>query len=178
MYTSRASTYESLWHPSYTTRFMSLLSISPGQNVLLAACGTGLEAEIAAPLVGSEGLIVGVDAKNNMLNVARKKQEKDPILKERLSLYQHDATNLTGCKGTEGKQFDWILCSNAFVLFDKPAAVVEHWMGYLKIGGRMVIDITHEYNLRQGLILQHVARRLGIDFPSNRSWIKSKARRY
>lgn len=174
IYTSRASAYESSWHPSYTSRFMSLLSIASGQSVLLLACGTGLEAEIAAPLVGPAGLIIGVDATKDMLDVAREKQKRGSLLEERLWLYQHDVTDLRGCEGTDGKAFDWIVCSNAFVLFDNPAGVVEHWKRRLKPGGRMVIDITHEYNLRQGLILERVARRLGIRFPSNRSWIESQ----
>lgn len=182
MYTPRAADYENSWHPSYTQRFMSVVNIQPGQRVLILACGTGLEAEIAAPLVGDTGLVVGVDATGAMLDEARRKQERDPLLKRRLRLYQHDVTDLSGCDweddngNDDGEQggFDWIICSNAFVLFDDPERVLSHWRGYLRPGGCMAIDITHELNLRQGLILEKVARSMGLRFPSNREWIKSR----
>lgn len=174
MYTARAAEYDNSWHPGYTERFMALVDVSPGDRVLILACGTGLEAEVAAPKFGDEGLIAGVDATPRMLDEARKKQAADPVLTKRLCLYQHDVTNLDVCDGVEPGYFEWILCSNAFVLFDNPAGVVEHWRQYLKLGGRMVIDITHEYNLRQGLLMERVAKRLGLDYPANRAWIESK----
>lgn len=37
----------------------------------------------------------------------------------------------------------------------------------------MAIDITHERNLRSGMVLEQCARRLGVGFPSNRLWIQS-----
>ncbi|KAI5456319.1 S-adenosyl-L-methionine-dependent methyltransferase [Mariannaea sp. PMI_226] len=174
MYTPRAANYEDSWHPEYSDRFMALVDIKPGSRVLSLACGTGLDAGIAAERVGDEGIVIGVDATEAMLDEARKKQNANPILKRRLKLVLHDVTHLNDCPGVEKESFDMIICSSAFVLFEDPAGVVEHWRDYLKPGGRMAIDITHEKNLRSGLLMEKVARRLGIPFPSNRFWIKSR----
>ncbi|RBR13344.1 hypothetical protein FVER53590_25966 [Fusarium verticillioides] len=107
---------------------MELVPIKPGDRVLDLACGTGLEAVIAARHIGDDGIVVGVDITEAMLSEARKKLDHDETLDRRLRL----------------------------------------------LGGRVAIDITHEYNLRSGLLLEKVARRLGMPFPSNRTWIKSK----
>ncbi|KAJ6443368.1 protein-l-isoaspartate(d-aspartate) o-methyltransferase [Purpureocillium lavendulum] len=177
MYANRADDYDSSWHASYTARFMELAAPQPGERVLALACGTGLEAEHAAPLVGEPsggGLVVGVDATPAMLDVFRRKRAADPVLAARTRVLQHDVTDLSGFAGVEPASFDLIVCSNAFVLFDDPAAVVRHWKTYLRDGGRMVIDVTHERNLHQGLLMEAVAERMGVAFPSDRRWITSR----
>jgi ubiquinone/menaquinone biosynthesis C-methylase UbiE len=173
MYTERAHNYEDSWHPDYSRRFMELIPIHQGDHVLDLACGTGLEAVIAANLVGDGGIVIGVDITEAMLTEARKKLNQDELLARRIKLVQHNVTDLTGCLHVAEGSFDLIICSSAFVLFDEPEKVIAHWRKYLKSGGRVAIDITHEYNLRAGLLLEKVARRLGMPFPSNRSWIKS-----
>ncbi|KAF4335178.1 l-isoaspartate(d-aspartate) o-methyltransferase [Fusarium beomiforme] len=174
MYTERATNYEDSWHPDYSKRFMELVPMNPGDRVLDLACGTGLEAVIAAKDVGDEGVVIGVDITEAMLAEARKKLDHDETLDRRIKLVQHNVTDLTDCPHVEKGSFDLILCSSAFVLFENPGEVVRHWRDYLKPGGKVAIDITHEYNLRAGLLLEKVARRLGMPFPSNRSWIKNK----
>ncbi|KAF5650993.1 l-isoaspartate(d-aspartate) o-methyltransferase [Fusarium sp. NRRL 52700] len=173
MYTKRATNYEDSWHPDYSKRFMQLVPVKPGDRVLDLACGTGLEAVIAARRVGDDGVVIGVDITEAMLSEARKKLDHDETLHRRMKLIRHSVTDLTGCPNVDRDSFDLILCSNAFVLFENPEEVVAHWREYLKSGGRVAIDITHEYSLRSGLLLEKVARRLGMPFPSNRSWIKS-----
>ncbi|KAF5250297.1 hypothetical protein FANTH_4497 [Fusarium anthophilum] len=174
MYTERATNYEDSWHPDYSKRFMELVPIKSGDRVLDLACGTGLEAVIAARHVGDDGVVIGVDITEAMLSEARKKLDHDEALHRRFKLVRHSVTDLTSCPNVDRDSFDLILCSNAFVLFENPQEVVAHWREYLKPGGRVAIDITHEYNLRSGLLLEKVARRLGMPFPSNRSWIQSK----
>ncbi|KAJ4267477.1 hypothetical protein NW762_003584 [Fusarium torreyae] len=174
MYTERATNYEDSWHPDFSRRFMEVIPIQSGDRVLDLACGTGLEAVIAADHVGDEGIVIGVDITEAMLAEARKKLDRNETLARRIKLVQHSATDLSGCPHVDKGSFDVILCSSAFVLFENPEQVVAHWREYLKPGGRVAIDITHEYNLRAGLLLEKVARRMGIPFPSNRAWIKSK----
>lgn len=173
MYNARATNYEDSWHPDYSKRFMSLVPLSPGHRVLDLCCGTGLEAFLAAEAVGEQGEIVGVDVSTGMLEQLRDRQRREPGLGRRIKTFHHDVTDLGGVPEAEKGSFDAILCSCAFVLFEDPAAVVAHWKEYLRPGGLMAVDVTHEWNLRSGLALEQVARRLGINFPSNRSWIRS-----
>ncbi|KKY34308.1 putative protein-l-isoaspartate(d-aspartate) o-methyltransferase [Diaporthe ampelina] len=173
MYNTRASNYEESWHPGYSQRFMALVPLSAGHRVLDLCCGTGLEAFIAAEAVGEQGEIVGVDVSAGMLEQLRERQEREPKLGQRIRTFHHDVTDLGGVPGLEKGSFDAILCSCAFVLFECPAEVVAHWKEYLKPGGLVAIDVTHEWNLRSGLVLEQVAKRLGVKYPSNRSWIKS-----
>ncbi|TDZ14341.1 Aklanonic acid methyltransferase DauC [Colletotrichum orbiculare MAFF 240422] len=153
MYTARADRYENSFHPDYTKRFMAIADIQAGERVLVLACGTGLEIFIATEQVGEEGEIVGVDITDAMLAKARQKKEQ---LKP------------------DAKTFDVILCSSAFVLFDNPESAVVSWRNFLKPVGRLLIDITHEDNLKVGLLLERAAKRLGLKFPSNRTWIKDE----
>lgn len=152
---------------------MSLVDIKAGDRLLILACGTGLEAVIACPLVGDEGKVVGVDATKEMLDVCRRKQATDEILSRRLSLIQHDIANLESCEDIAKGSFDVIICSNAFILFDDPAGIVSRWTEYLRRGGRLVLDIPHENNPRQGLFMKNVVERMGIEYPASRSWIES-----
>ena len=51
--------------------FLQRIALRPGQRVLDVACGTGVVARHAAPILGPSGSIVGVDLNSNMLDVAR-----------------------------------------------------------------------------------------------------------
>ncbi|POS80556.1 hypothetical protein DHEL01_v201057 [Diaporthe helianthi] len=174
MYNTRAPNYEDSWHPDYSQRFMALVPLRPGDRVLDLCCGTGLEAFIAAEMVGEKGEVVGVDVSSGMLEKLRERQGREPQLGGRIRTFQRDVTDLGGLASEPEKgSFDAVLCSCAFVLFEDPSAVVAHWREYLKPAGLMAIDVTHEWNLRPGLVLEQVARRMGARFPSNRSWIRS-----
>lgn len=174
MYNARAPDYEDSWHPEYSKRFIELVPLGPGERVLDLCCGTGLEAFLAADIVGDAGEVVGVDISNGMLAVAIEKQKQDVKLGPRIRFLRHDVTSLGGLAEVEKESFDAIMCSNAFVLFEDPAKVVREWREYLKPGGILAVDITHELNMRSGLFMERVAQRLGVYFPSNRAWIKSK----
>ncbi|KAI3395475.1 hypothetical protein diail_1261 [Diaporthe ilicicola] len=154
MYNARASNYEDSWHPDYSKRFIAL-------------------AFLAAEVVGRSGGILGVDVSSEMLEQLRQRQKQEPVLGQRIRTFNHDVTDLAGIPGVEKGSFDAILCSCAFVLLGNPAQVVAHWKEYLKPGGLMAIDVTHEKNLRPGLVLEQVAKRLGVNFPSERLWIQS-----
>lgn len=176
MYNARASAYEDSWHPAYSRRFIAHAPLHPGDRVLSLCCGTGLDAFLAAERVGDRGEVVGVDVSAGMLGQLQARQTREPGAGKRIRTVHHDVTDLDGLaeEGVEKGVFDAILCSCAFVLFNDPAAVVAHWKEYLRPGGVMVIDITHEHNLRSGRVLEGVAREMGVKFPSNRSWIKGK----
>lgn len=173
MYTARADNYENSFHPEYSKRFMAIADVQPGERLLSLACGTGLEIFIAAEQVGESGAIIGVDITDAMLAKAREKKERLRP-KASVQLYNHDITDLERLPELQGQKFDLIVCSSAFVLLDNQEKVVAAWRDYLKPGGRLVVDITHENNLKIGLLLERAANRLGTRFPSNRTWIKDR----
>ncbi|KAF5025242.1 hypothetical protein F66182_2708 [Fusarium sp. NRRL 66182] len=135
-------------------RLMDLAPIQPGDRVLDLVCGTGLEALIAADGVGDEGIVVGADVTDAMLDEAQKKLNQNEALAHRIKLIQHDVTDLTGCPHDRSLRIGVAISSHTAEL--------------------PLTDITHEYNLRSGLLLEKVARRLDISFPSNRTWTKPK----
>ncbi len=155
MYDPRAENYEDSWHPAYSERFIALVPLKAGDSVLSLCCGTGLDAFLAADRVGETGRVVGVDISPGMLAKARERKEQDSRLGPRVALLRHSVTDLDGLDAPEVQKgsFDVILCSNAFVLFDSPADVVRQWKHYLKPGGRVAIDITHEHNMRAVIVI-------------------------
>ncbi|KAH8893212.1 S-adenosyl-L-methionine-dependent methyltransferase [Thozetella sp. PMI_491] len=176
MYESRAEDYDDSWHPNYSERLIAEVPIQRGDAVLSLCCGTGLDAFLAAEGVGETGRVVGVDITPQMLAKAEERKESDAHLGPRLKFLLHDVTDLDSLDAPEVQKgaFDLVICSNAFVLFSDPAGVVRHWKSYLKPGGRVAIDIAHEHNMRAGSIMETVAGRLGVDFPADRSWVKSR----
>ncbi|KAI0437904.1 S-adenosyl-L-methionine-dependent methyltransferase [Xylaria telfairii] len=175
MYDERAPTYENSWHPDYSRRLIERVPLKLGNRVLVTCCGTGLESFIAANIVGSAGVVVGVDISTGMLQEARARQSRERELGSQIKFIHHDVTSLdTSAEMQELRgTFDFLICSSAFVLFEDPAAVVRAWRPWLKDGGRMVIDITHERNMIQGLLMERVAEKLGLKWPSNRQWIQN-----
>ncbi|KAI0465643.1 S-adenosyl-L-methionine-dependent methyltransferase [Xylaria cf. heliscus] len=175
MYDERAPTYEDSWHPDYSRRLIERVPLNPGDRVLVTCCGTGLESFLVANVIGSDGLVVGVDISTGMLREAQARQLREPELGARIKFIHHDVTSLDTCaelhdlRGT----FDFLICSSAFVLFEDPVAVVRARRPWLKDGGRMVIDITHERNIIQGILMEKVAAKLGLKWPSNRMWVQN-----
>ena len=201
MYGQRADDYENSWHPGYSERFVRVARPLPGQHILDLCCGTGLDLFLVAEALHAggnphdRGAVVGVDASPEMLSIAKAKCRERPHLKNRIRLLQYDVTALEelGEPHVTPRTYDTIVCSCAFVLFDNPEAVVRSWRRYLKApvypkdestaaqaqsrhhepGGTLVVDIPHEAAQRGGIIMERVARRMGLKFPSNRSWVQS-----
>src|SRR5262249_48391535 len=68
-------TYQAYFVPAMVTPWAGMLldrvRPQPGHHVLDVACGTGVVARMAAPIVGSGGRVVGLDVSPAMLAVAR-----------------------------------------------------------------------------------------------------------
>ena len=57
--------------------FLERVGLKPGQRVLDVACGTGIVARLAAPIIGAEGRVVAVDLNPEMIEVARRQAPAD-----------------------------------------------------------------------------------------------------
>jgi cyclopropane fatty-acyl-phospholipid synthase-like methyltransferase len=71
-----AEVYESRFVPAlfaeWAPHLVEAAGVRPGQALLDVACGTGIVARTARPLVGPEARVVGVDLNDAMLTVARR----------------------------------------------------------------------------------------------------------
>ncbi|CAI6333418.1 unnamed protein product [Periconia digitata] len=174
-YESRSYNYDDTWHVDFTKRFISLITVEPGHNVLDLACGTGLLTFLESEAVGPTGHVIGVDVTPGMLNIAAHKKRQAGNKYENVSFLQGDISHLDRIQGLEGKTFDVITVASALVLFPDPKAVIEHWAQYLKPGGILALDSTHPRNLVSGMVLERTARRLNLAVPYNREWSQSES---
>src|SRR5688500_15457660 len=74
--TSAAEAYERNLVPGMFLRWTHVLleraAPKPGEHVLDVACGTGIAARLAAPLVGPTGKVVGLDIDAGCIEIARR----------------------------------------------------------------------------------------------------------
>lgn len=72
-----AQIYEQFFLPALFAQWggpvLQAAGVGPGQEVLDVACGTGILARTAVPLVQPNGRVVGLDVNEGMLSVARQK---------------------------------------------------------------------------------------------------------
>lgn len=115
-------------------------ALRPGERVLDVGCGTGLLARLAAPEVGPDARVTGVDVNAGMLAVARRIAEA-----EGLAIEWHEA-------GAEAiplpdEAFDVVLCQMALQFVeDRPAAVSE-MRRVLVPGGRALVNLPRPNSL-------------------------------
>jgi SAM-dependent methyltransferase len=106
----------------------------PGERVLDVACGTGIVARHVAPLVGTEGAVVGVDVSPGMIAVARAQPAPAGAPVDwRLG----DATDLD----LEDEAFDLVVCQQGLQFFPDRAAGIREMRRVLSNGGRAVIAV-------------------------------------
>jgi ubiquinone/menaquinone biosynthesis C-methylase UbiE len=179
MYNARADKYNDSWHPEFAQWIVSYLSPAPGSDILDLACGTGLVTISAAKAVGPQGSVVGVDVTEGMLEVLKtavsnlQKSEEGAGLAS-ISVFHGDITKVEEIEQLKGRKFDAITCASALVLLDDPVNAIKSWHTFLKPGGVLVTDVTHERLYYSGLALERVASRLGIQAPQHRLWIENE----
>lgn len=99
--------------------FLEHVALEPGQRVLDVACGTGIVARLAAPIVGTNGEVVGVDLNAGMLKVA---EQNAPTTGAKIVWHQGDVAGLPCQDAT----FDVVLCQQGLQFFpDKVVALRE-----------------------------------------------------
>lgn len=107
----------------------------PGSCVLDVACGTGIGARLAAPIVGRSGRIAGLDSDEAALSVARasgRSVEGPPI-------DWHLASALKMPFGD--RQFDYLLCLEGIQFFPDRSAALREMRRVLRPGGSLVASV-------------------------------------
>lgn len=111
----------------------SLGEIKPGSKVLDIGCGSGVDALLAASLVGASGEVLGIDLTREMIrkaNANKATMEVDNVIFRVASVQE-----LTGMNG----RFDVIMSNGVFNLIPEKDEAITATMNLLKPGGKLFI---------------------------------------
>jgi SAM-dependent methyltransferase len=110
-----------------------LLALSPGDGVLDVGCGTGNFTRDFARSVGPDGLVVGLDVSQTMLERAVRDTAKAGY--EQVAYVRGDAADAPFLNAS----FDAVCCFAALNLFADPYAALDSFTRVLTPGGRLAI---------------------------------------
>lgn len=105
-----------------------------GERVLDIACGTGIVARIAAPLVGSPGSVTGLDANPDMIDMARTAAERDQLA---IDWHTSPAEHLP----YPDQHFDLIVCQFGLMFFTDKHGALKEMHRVLSKHGRIVLSV-------------------------------------
>ena len=131
-------------------------ALRDGQRVLDVACGTGIVARLAAPMVAPTGRVVGADLNEGMVTVARsfKADGHAPI--------EWHIADVTALPFPDGA-FDLAVCQQGLQFFpDRPAAL-DDVHRVLAPGGRLFATVWKGVNPLFGAIAEGLRRHVGTD---------------
>jgi ubiquinone/menaquinone biosynthesis C-methylase UbiE len=131
---SPAEVYDELFVPALFHQWASVVAnaagVGPDQCVLDVACGTGVLACVVADCVGPGGSVVGLDPKEEMLEVARRKNAEIEWRAGRPEAIPFP-----------DQSFDTVVSQFGFMFFeDKPASLRE-MMRVLRPGGHLAVAV-------------------------------------
>lgn len=133
-----AETYESYMVPTlfapWASRLIQSANPQPGERVLDVACGTGIVARRAAPRVGANGKVSGLDLNPNMLVVARAAAEREGLA---IEWHEDRAEKLPFPDGS----FGLVLCQFGLMFFARRHAALAEMHRVLADGGRVLLSV-------------------------------------
>lgn len=172
MYDERSAHYDDSFHVRLAQDYIKFAKLQEGEMLLDLACGTGLVSLLAKKEVGGRGYVVGVDISRGMLDIARRKSERDALDVE---FIECDISDLKGLKllPEESKGFDVITCAAALVLMKSPVQAVKHWASLLAPGGRLITDIAAQDASIATRILDDIGSHVGQSLRWDPIWATS-----
>lgn len=133
-----AQRYDECLAPRFTPigeKLVSLARLESAQKVLDIATGSGLAALMAAPLVGPDGQVIGIDLSNTMIQLARKRASTDQL--HNVDFLQMDAERLE----FPSDSFDAVLCALGLMIFPQPAKALSEMFRVLRRGGTAALCV-------------------------------------
>jgi SAM-dependent methyltransferase len=131
---SPAEVYEQLFVPALFQQWGSVVAdaaeVGPGKSVLDVACGTGVLACAAAERVGPSGAVVGMDPNEEMLAVARRKDETIEWLMGHAEAIPFP-----------DESFDAVVSQFGLMFFEDKAASLREMMRVLCPGGHLAVAV-------------------------------------
>lgn len=154
---SAAAKYEQYIAASFepwATDLVRRAGLQAGWHVLDLACGTGVVARKAGPLLGANGSIIGSDLNEEMLALARRRGLNGPAVE----WHRADAVDLP----FESDQFDAVLCQQGLQFVPDKAAAVAEIHRVLRPGGVAAVSVwrSPEHNLYLAALADGLARHL------------------
>ena len=135
---SPAELFERFFGPSifepWTDVLLEYAEPRRGERVLDLACATGIVARRAAPMVGDEGRVVGVDISPEMLEVARRMSGSEGV---EVEWREGDAARLDLPDGA----FDLVMCQQGLQFFSDPSRALGEAARVLAGCGRLVLNV-------------------------------------
>lgn len=130
--------YEDFFVPTvfgpFARRLVTAADLETGQRVLDAACGTGIVARYAAPLVGQNGRVVGIDINPGMLAVAR--QASSGMRPE----IEWEAGDISALPFPDDS-FDHVFCQQGLQFVPDQAAALKELRRVLVSDGRLALSV-------------------------------------
>jgi ubiquinone/menaquinone biosynthesis C-methylase UbiE len=157
---SPAEVYEHYLVPGilapWTPDLLAVATLRPGERVLDVACGTGLVARAAAPRVGSNGQVVGLDINPGMLAMGRRASATAGVSIEWLN---GNAISLP----LSDAAFDVVLCQQGLQFFPDRPATLREMNRVLVGGGRLALSVWRsiEHNPGQVALAEGLLRHVG-----------------
>lgn len=142
----------------WADRLIEHANLQEGDRVLDVGCGTGIVARRAAPHVGEQGTIVGVDINAGMLRVAR---TTAGVITPTIAWRQGDATALP----FPDESFTVIFCQQALQFIEDPAIALREMHRVLAANGRLAVSVLRslQYNTGYGKLAEALERHVGAD---------------
>lgn len=132
-----AESYENFMVPGlfgpWSSHLIQSANPQPGERVLDVACGTGIVARRSAPLVGSQGTVIGIDLNPGMIDMARAAAEREGLV---LEWRTGPAEQLPFPDGS----FDLVMCQFGLMFFTDRHAALTEMHRVLRSGARAVFS--------------------------------------
>lgn len=135
--------YEASWQNQLRPaqeKLLQLANIQPGEKVIDIACGTGLVTFPATERVGENGVVLGTDISDKMVEHATS-IAKEKGLKQ-IKFERMDAEELS----VEDETFDASLCALGLMYVPYPEKAMKEMLRVLKPGGRAVAAVWGRRN--------------------------------
>ena len=131
---SAAEIYETFFLPALFAQWggpvLQAAQVGPGQHVLDVACGTGILARTAVPLVKPNGRVAGLDINEGMLSVAN---EKSADVEWRQGLAE--------ALPYEDNVFDAVVSQFGLMFFENRQQALAEMVRVLKENGRLAVAV-------------------------------------
>jgi len=116
------------------TYLIDIAALRPGERMLDVACGTGVEARLAAERVGATGTVTGIDLNPGMLAVARSVTPPGMVIE----WHQSSAEAMP----LPDEAFDVVLCQMGLQFVPDKLAALREMQRVLAPGGRLIINVV------------------------------------